>query len=58
MVSSLKRGDDVVTSGGIIGRVEKVYDDDKVDISISDNVSVKIIKSTVQSLLNNPNTKK
>ena len=54
MVSSLKRGDDVVTSGGIIGRVEKVYDDDKVDISISDNVSVKIIKSTVQSLLNNP----
>ena len=58
MVSSLKRGDDVVTSGGIIGKVEKVYDDDKVDISISDNVSVKIIKSTVQSLLNNPNTKK
>ena len=58
MVSTLKRGDDVITSGGIIGRVEKVYDDDKVDLSISDNVSVKIIKSTVQSLLNNTNIKK
>ena len=58
MVLSLKRGDNVVTSGGIIGTVEKVYEDDKVDLSISDNVSVKIIKSTVQSLLNNSNTKK
>ena len=58
MVSSLKRGDDVITSGGIIGRVEKVYEDDKVDLSISDNVSVKIVKSTVQSLLSNTNTKK
>ena len=58
MVKTLKRGDDVITSGGIIGRVEKIYDDDKVDLSISDNVSVKIVKSTVQSLLNNTNTKK
>ena len=58
MVASLKRGDNIVTSGGIIGTVEKVYEDDKVDLSISDNVSVKIIKSTVQSLLNNSNTKK
>ena len=58
MVASLKRGDDVVTSGGIVGRIEKVYEDDKVDLLISDNVTVKVIKSTVQSLLNNPNTKK
>ena len=58
MVASLKRGDDVVTSGGVIGRIEKVYEDDKVDLLISDNVTVKVIKSTVQSLLNNPNTKK
>ena len=58
MVTALKRGDDVVTSGGIVGRVEKVYDDDKVDILISDNVTVKVVKSTVQSLLNKPDTKK
>ena len=58
MVASLKRGDDVVTSGGIVGRVEKVHDDDKIDLSISDNVTVQVIKSTIQSLLNNPQSKK
>ena len=58
MVASLKRGDDVVTSGGIIGKVEKVYDDDKVDLSISDNVTVKVVRSTIQNLQNKPNTKK
>ncbi len=58
MVNSLKRGDEVITSGGIAGRVEKVYDDDKLDIIISDNVTVKVIKSTIQSLANTPNTKK
>jgi len=58
MVSALKRGDDVITSGGIVGKIEKVYEDDKVDLSISEGVTIKIIKSTVQSLLNSPNTKK
>ena len=58
MVSNLKRGDDIVTSGGIIGKVEKVYDEDKIDLSISDNVNIEIIKSTVQSLYTNSNTKK
>ena len=58
MVASLKRGDDVVTSGGIIGKVEKVYDDDKVDLSISESVTVKVVKSTIQTLTNIPNTKK
>ena len=58
MVTSLKRGDQVVTSGGIVGQIEKVHDDDKIDLVISDNVTVKVIKSTVQSLLTNQNTKK
>ena len=48
MVSALKRGDNVITSGGIIGTIERVYEDDKVDLSISENVIVKIVKSTVQ----------
>ena len=51
MVSTLKRGDEIVTSGGIVGKIEKVYDDDKVDLLISENVTVQVIKSTVQSLL-------
>ena len=58
MVGSLKRGDEVITSGGLLGKIEKVYEDDKVDLSISDGITVKVIKSTVQSLLTNTNTKK
>ena len=58
MIQALQRGDEVVTSGGIVGKIEKVYEDDKIDLSISENVTIKIIKSTIQSLLFNPNTKK
>ena len=58
MVSALKRGDEVITSGGIVGKVERVLDDDKVDILISENVTVQVVQSTIQSLLNKPNTKK
>ena len=58
MVTALKRGDEVVTSGGIVGKIEKVYEDDKIDLAISENVTVKVIRSTIQSLLTNPNTKK
>jgi len=58
MVAALKRGDQVITSGGIVGRIEKVLDDDKVDLVISDNVTIKVVKSTIQSLLNKPQEKK
>ena len=58
MVASLKRGDEVVTSGGIVGKIEKVLGDDKVDLTISENVTVQVIQSTIQSILNKPNTKK
>ena len=58
MVSALKRGDEVVTSGGIVGKIERVLGDDKVDILISDNVTVQIVQSTIQSLLNKSDTKK
>ncbi len=58
MVASLKRGDDVITSGGVVGKIEKVYDDDKIDVAISENVTVKVIKSTIQSLTGSKNLKK
>ena len=58
MVASLKRGDEVVTSGGIVGKIERVLGDDKVDISISENVTVQVVQSTIQSLLNKPVAKK
>tara|TARA_B100000029_G_scaffold116523_1_gene109406 strand:+ start:180 stop:467 length:288 start_codon:yes stop_codon:yes gene_type:complete len=59
MVENLKRGDKVITSGGIIGTVERVMENDKAEIKISDNVNVEIIKSTgIQGLLNTPEPKK
>ena len=58
MVKNLKRGDEVITSGGIVGKIERVLGDDKVEIKISENVTVQVVQSTIQSLLNKPNTKK
>ena len=58
MVGALKRGDEVVTSGGIVGKIERVLGDDKVDILISENVTVQVVQSTIQSLLNVPSKKK
>jgi len=59
MVESLKRGDKVITSGGIIGTVERVMDNDRAEISISDDVKVEVIRSTgIQGLLNTPQPKK
>ena len=52
MVESLKRGDKVVTSGGITGRVERLIDNDKVEVEIAENVKVELVKSTgIQSLI-------
>ena len=51
MVESLKRGDEVITSGGIIGIVDRVMEDDRIEVTLSDNVKVQIIKSTITSLL-------
>ena len=58
MVDALKRGDEVVTSGGIVGKIERVMGDDKVDILISENVNIQVVQSTIQSLLNKPDIKK
>jgi len=58
MVENLKRGDKVIASGGIVGTVIKILDNDKVEIEISENVNVVIIKSTgIQGLLNTPEIK-
>ena len=58
MVAALKRGDEVITSGGVIGRVERILGDDKVDLQISENVTVQVVQSTIQNLLHKPETKK
>ena len=46
MVEALKRGDKVITSGGIVGTVERVIDNEKVEVMIADNVKVEMVRST------------
>ena len=59
MVENLKRGDKVITSGGIVGSIERIIDGDKVEVVISENVRVEVIKSTgIQALVSNTETKK
>ena len=59
MVENLKRGDKVVTTAGIIGTIERVVDNERVEVLISENVKVEIVKSTgIQALLNSPEVKK
>ena len=54
MVENLKRGDKVVTSGGIVGTIERIIDNEKVEVKISENVSVEIVRASgIQSLVNN-----
>ena len=59
MVENLKRGDKVIPSGGITGTVERIVDNDKVEVVIAENVKVEIVKATgIQSLLNPQEVKK
>ena len=58
MVAALKRGDEVITSGGIVGKVERIIGDDKVDLVIADGVTVQVVQSTIASLVTKPVAKK
>ena len=51
MVKNLKRGDEVITSGGIIGKVERVFEDDRIELVIADDVKVQVIRNTIQGHL-------
>ena len=58
MVESLKRGDEVITSGGIIGVVDRVMEDDRIEVVIGESTKVQIIRSTITSLLKKEEVKK
>ena len=59
MVNAIKRGDKIITSGGIFATVERVMDNDKVEVSISDNVNIELVKSTgIQALVSIAEQKK
>ena len=58
MVESLKKGEEVITSGGIIGVVDRVMEDDRIEVTIGENTKVQIIRSTITSLLKKEEVKK
>jgi preprotein translocase subunit YajC len=47
LVKNLRRGDTVVTSGGLVGKVTKVVDDEHVEVEIADGVRVRHVRSMV-----------
>ena len=59
MVENLKRGDRIITSGGIVATVERVMENDRAEVTIGEDTKVEIVRSTgVQALLNKQETKK
>jgi preprotein translocase subunit YajC len=50
MVKNLRRGDSVVTTGGIVGKVTKVVDDDQIEIEIAQGVRVRQMRSMVSEV--------
>ena len=58
MVAALKRGDEIITSGGIIGTIDRIMEDDRIEVIIGENVRVQVIKTTITSLLKKEEVKK
>ena len=54
MLSALKRGDRVVTGGGIVGTVSKVVGPEEVEVDIAQGVRVRVLRSTISSVLAKP----
>ena len=50
MIKNVRRGDTVITSGGIIAKVSKVVDDSEIEAEIADGVRVRILKGMVQDV--------
>ena len=51
MVESLRRGDMIVTQGGLIGKVTKVKEDNELEVELSEGVKVRVVQSTVAQVL-------
>jgi len=50
MISNVRRGDTVVTAGGIVGKVAKVKDDNEIMVEVADNVQIRVLKTTLSDV--------
>ena len=53
-LSALRRGDKVVTGGGIIATISKVISDEELEVALNDTVKVRVLRNTVVSVLSKP----
>ncbi|MDX2484087.1 MAG: preprotein translocase subunit YajC [Pseudodonghicola sp.] len=51
MVGALRRGDQVVTQGGLIGKVSKVKDDNEIEVELAEGVKVRVVQSTIAQII-------
>ena len=51
MVAALRRGDQVVTQGGLIGKVTKVKEDNEIEVELAKDVKVRVVQSTIATVL-------
>ncbi len=51
MVAALRRGDQVITQGGIVGKVVKVKDDGELELEIAEGVKVRVIQNTIATVV-------
>jgi preprotein translocase subunit YajC len=47
MLKAIRRGDTIVTNGGIVGKVTKVVDDNEVELQIAEGVKVRVLRSLI-----------
>lgn len=52
MVAALRRGDQIVTAGGLMGKVTKVKDDNEVEVELADGVKVRVVRPTIARVVN------
>ena len=53
MIDKIKRGDDIITAGGVFAKVSRVIDENKIEAQISSNVKIIISRPTITSVINN-----
>lgn len=54
MVNNVRRGDVVVTAGGVVGKVTKVLEGDEIMVELAENVTVKVVKATLSDVRTKP----
>jgi len=50
LVKNVRRGDTVITNGGLVGKVTKVVDDDQIEIEIADNVRIRQVRGMISDV--------